>query len=99
MTYDPNLNRDPPDVRNPPPRASRSGTWTWAAIGAVIVLGLVVWSLMSGGPGVDQSTTSSTTAPATDTAPAIQPATPAAPATPPTNDAAPANPPTGNSQP
>ncbi|MDI6835550.1 MAG: hypothetical protein QMD99_07525 [Rhizobiaceae bacterium] len=99
MTYDPNLNRDPPDVRNPPPRASRSGTWTWAAIGAVIVLGLVVWSLMSGGPGVDQSTTSSTTAPATDTAPAIQPATPAAPATPPTNDAAPANPPAGNSQP
>ncbi len=99
MTYDPNLNRDPRDVKTPPPRASRSGTWTWAAIGAVIVLGLVVWSLMSGGPGVDQSTTSSTTAPATDTAPAIQPTTPAAPATPPANDAAPANPPAGNSQP
>ncbi|RCW23269.1 hypothetical protein DFR48_107139 [Ciceribacter lividus] len=93
MTHDPDLNRDPPGVRNPPPRTSRGGTWTWAVIGAAIVLGLVVWSLMSGGPGVDQSTTSSMPPSATDTAPVVQPTTPAAPATVPTN------PPAGSSQP
>ncbi|MFA7414054.1 MAG: hypothetical protein WC048_06185 [Rhizobium sp.] len=87
MTYDPNLNRDRPDLATPPARAPRGGSWTWAAIGAVILVGIAVWAMM-GGPATDPTTTSSTPPAATDTAPAQ----PAAPATPPATDAAPATP-------
>jgi len=79
MTYDPNINRDRPDLATPPARAPRGGSWTWAAIGAVILLGIAVWAMMGGGPATDPATTSSTPPAATDTAPAQ----PAAPATPP----------------
>ncbi|MBP1851779.1 hypothetical protein [Rhizobium halophytocola] len=77
MTYDPNLNKERPDVYTTPRRPARAGAWAWAAIGAVVVLGVVVWSMM-GGPATDPTTTSSTTPPAvTDTAP--QPNTMTAP--------------------
>ncbi|HCL67433.1 MAG TPA: hypothetical protein DIC56_21870 [Rhizobium sp.] len=90
MTYDPNLNRDRPDLATPPAQAPRSGNWTWAAIGAVVLLAIAAWVMMSG-PTTDPATTTLTPPAATDTAPA-QPAAPTTSATPPATDAAPATP-------
>lgn len=90
MAYDPNSNLNRPDLQTPaPPRKSLT---PWFAVAAVVVAGVVVWSLMSG-PSTDPATTSSTTPPAaTDTAPTI-------PATPPATDATPATPNSGTTQP
>lgn len=88
MTYDPNLNRRPDPEH---PVATRSGSsWApWALVGAVVIVGLVIWSMTSG-PAVDPATTSSTMPPAaTENAPATEPLTPEAPAT---NDVAPTTP-------
>jgi hypothetical protein len=94
MTYDPNLNTNRPDLGTPPPRPPKNNGWApWAALAAVVVLGVVIWSMMSG-PDVDPAASTSTTTPpaATETAPAVTPADPA-PATPPAADPAPATPP------
>ncbi|MGF0537804.1 hypothetical protein ACQQ2Q_07395 [Agrobacterium sp. ES01] len=97
MTYDPNMNSGRPDLQSP--RPPNRGNWLWAALGAVVVLGVVLWVSM-GGPATDPTTTSSTTQPAaTETAPAIEPMDPAAPATPPAGDVAPATPDAGTAQP
>lgn len=90
MTYDPNLNRDRPDLATPPAQAPRGGNWTWAAIGAVVILAIAAWVMMSG-PATDPATTTLTPPAASDTAPA-QPAAPTTSATPPATDAAPAAP-------
>lgn len=87
MTYDPNMQQRP-DLQ-PTPRPPRGPSWTpWIAVAAVLLLGVVVWSLMSA-PGTDPATTSSTTPPAvTDTAPSADPA----PVDPPAADPAPTTP-------
>ncbi len=97
MTYDPNLNRDRPDLATPPAQAPRSGNWTWAAIGAVVILAIAAWVMMSG-PATDPATTTLTPPAATETAPA-QPAAPTTSATPPATDAAPAAPGTDTTKP
>jgi hypothetical protein len=87
MTYDPNMQQRP-DLQ-PVQRPPKGPSWTpWIAVAAVLLLGVVVWSLMSA-PGTDPATTSSTTPPATtDTAPNIEPVEP----TPPAADPAPTTP-------
>ena len=100
MTYDPNSNIERPPVNRPAaenpnvvyeaPRPARSSAWAFAAVAAVIVLGVVVWTMMSN-PGTDPATTSATTPPAvTDTAP--KPDTMTAPADPAANNATPVAP-------
>ncbi|MBO3758635.1 hypothetical protein J5J10_17120 [Ciceribacter sp. L1K23] len=88
MTYDPNMTNRP-DLQ-PTPQPPRGPSWTpWIAVAAVLLLGVVVWSLMSA-PGTDPATTSSTTPPAvTETAPSAEPVDPVAPATPPATETAP----------
>ncbi|QXC50709.1 hypothetical protein KHC17_23220 [Agrobacterium salinitolerans] len=102
MTFDPNNPRPDRDLRpevniSNEPRARTSSSWVpWLAIIVVVLVGVFVWSQMSG-PTTDPATTSSTTPPAaTDQAPA--PMAPTAPATPPANDTAPASPNTGGTQ-
>jgi len=100
MAYDPNMNSPRPDMQQPrPPRGG--GNWVWAALGAVVVFGVVVWVMVSG-PATDPTTTSSTTPPAaSETAPAMEPVDPNTPSSSATttDDMAPATPDAGTAKP
>ncbi|WP_246735788.1 hypothetical protein [Agrobacterium sp. a22-2] len=84
-------------MQTSPPVPPRKSMTPWFALAAVVVAGVVVWSLMSG-PSTDPATTSATPPAATETAPTVQPTTPA-PATPPATGTAPATPNSGTTQP